>query len=173
MPQKQNPVLSAMIMAAARQVPLLSAVLYQSMVCEDERSAGAWHAEWQPFRECLRLAGGAAATAAELAEGLRVFPDRLRANLELSGGTVVSERLSMVLAPLLGKVAAKKALARISTADGSFVDALLSDEELSGKLDEDTVRALLDPAGYLGASGLLVDRVLARANAADPGPSRS
>lgn len=164
MPQKQNPVLAAMITSAARQVPLYATVLQQSMVCEDERSAGAWHAEWQPLRDVLRLTGGAAATAAELTEGLRVFPDRLRANLELTGGTVVSERLSMVLAPLLGKVAAKKVLAKVALAgDGPFQEALLSDPEVAGKLDAETLRGLLDPSGYLGSSGLLVDRVLNRA----------
>jgi 3-carboxy-cis,cis-muconate cycloisomerase len=164
MPQKQNPVLAAMIMSAARQVPLYATVLQQSMVCEDERSAGAWHAEWQALREVLRLTGGAAATAAELAEGLRVFPDRLRANLELTDGAVVSERLSMVLAPLLGKTAAKKLLGRVALAgDGPFEEALLADPEVAEKLDAETVRGLLDPSGYLGSSGLLVDRVLERA----------
>ncbi|MEU7695353.1 3-carboxy-cis,cis-muconate cycloisomerase, partial [Microbispora hainanensis] len=51
-------------------------------VAEHERPAGSWHAEWQPLRECLRLAGGAAETAAELTKGLEVFPGRMRHNLD-------------------------------------------------------------------------------------------
>ena len=94
-----------MVRSAALQVPALATVLAQSMLAEDERPAGAWHAEWQPLRDCLRLAGGAAATAAELAEGLVVFPERLRANLDLTGGAVVSERLAAVLGAALGKAA--------------------------------------------------------------------
>ncbi len=43
-----------------------------------------------PFRECLRLTGGAAELAAELCAGLVISPERMRANLavtgELSGG---------------------------------------------------------------------------------------
>lgn len=39
------------------------------MVAEDERPAGAWHAEWEPLRELLRLVAGIARNAAELVEG--------------------------------------------------------------------------------------------------------
>ncbi len=163
MPQKRNPVLATLIMSAARQVPLYATALAQSMLSEDERSAGGWHAEWQPLRECLRLVGGAAATAAELSEGLRVFPEQMRTNLALTGGTIVSERLGVVLAPVLGKAAAKKVLGRIALAGGSaFDETLLAAPELAGKLDAEALRQLLDPGCYLGSAEALVDRVLAR-----------
>ncbi|WP_327580515.1 lyase family protein [Nonomuraea sp. NBC_00507] len=84
MPHKHNPVRSTMIAAAARQLPSLAAVLYGSLAAEDERPSGAWHAEWQPLREALRLVAGAARDAAELVADLRVHPDRMRANLTLS-----------------------------------------------------------------------------------------
>ncbi|MFI7707725.1 lyase family protein [Nonomuraea sp. NPDC049480] len=87
MPHKHNPVRSAMIAAAARQVPALAAILYGSLAAEDERPSGAWHAEWQPLREALRLVAGAARDAAELVADLRVHPERMRANLTLSGST--------------------------------------------------------------------------------------
>jgi len=164
MPQKQNPVLATLVMSAARQVPLYATVLAQSMLSEDERSAGGWHAEWQPLRECLRLTGGAAATAAELAEGLQVFPERLSANLHLTGGTIVSERLTVALAPLLGKGGAKKLLARIALDTARpFDQALLAAPELEG-FDTANLYRLLDPAEYLGSCDALVDRALARYN---------
>ncbi|MEU6724501.1 3-carboxy-cis,cis-muconate cycloisomerase [Nonomuraea wenchangensis] len=87
MPHKHNPVRATMIAAAARQVPAQAAVLYASLAAEDERPSGAWHAEWQPLRECLRLVAGAARDAAELVAGLRVHSERMRANLTLSGST--------------------------------------------------------------------------------------
>jgi 3-carboxy-cis,cis-muconate cycloisomerase len=162
MPQKRNPVLATMVLSAARQVPLYATVLNQSMLSEDERSAGPWHAEWQPLRECLRLAGGAAETAAELAEGLRVFPDKLAANLNLTGGAIVAERLSIALGPHLGRAAAKKLLARVAQdSEKSFEEALLAAPELAG-VDPEKLRSLLDPREYLGSSDALVERVLFR-----------
>ncbi|MFI7030220.1 3-carboxy-cis,cis-muconate cycloisomerase [Microbispora rosea] len=82
MAHKRNPVLTTMIRSAALQAPAQAQVLLAALVAEHERPAGSWHAEWQPLRECLRLAGGSAETAAELAEGLEVFPGRMRHNLD-------------------------------------------------------------------------------------------
>jgi 3-carboxy-cis,cis-muconate cycloisomerase len=167
MPQKRNPVLATMIVAAARQVPPQAAVLVQSVLAEDERPAGAWQAEWQPMRECLRLTAGAAATAAELLEGLVVFPDRMRDNLAITGGAIVAERLSAVLAPRLGKAAAKQVLAKAALTPGvPFERALAEAPELA---DVD-LPALLDPTEYLGCAAELVDRVLARHRELVPAP---
>jgi 3-carboxy-cis,cis-muconate cycloisomerase len=166
MPQKRNPVLATLIASAARQLPAQALVLYQSMAVEDERSAGGWHAEWQPLRECLRLAAGAAATAAELASELRVRPDRMASNLAMTGGAVVSERVTAVLAPGLGKAAAKRlltaAVAEAETTGDDLADVLA--KTLAGtaaELTEADLRQLLDPAMYTGVAGLLVDRALA------------
>jgi 3-carboxy-cis,cis-muconate cycloisomerase len=79
MPHKRNPVLSTLIRSAALQVPTLAAALTQCLMCEDERSAGVWHAEWLLQRECLRLVGGAVHTAVELTAGLEVDADRMLA----------------------------------------------------------------------------------------------
>ncbi|MFJ1706783.1 lyase family protein, partial [Kitasatospora sp. NPDC088346] len=165
MPHKRNPVLATLIRSAALQVPLLAAGLTQCLVAEDERSAGAWHAEWLLLRECLRLAGGAAHTAAELAEGLRVHPERMRANLGLTGSQVVSERIAAVLAPRLGKAAAKDLLSDASdTARRSgrpLAEVLAAEPELAGLFGPGGLAALCDPTGYTGAAGTLVDGALA------------
>ncbi|MFC8780418.1 3-carboxy-cis,cis-muconate cycloisomerase [Streptomyces nigra] len=150
MPHKSNPVRSTLIVAAARRAPQLAATLYGSLVAEDERPAGAWHAEWEPLRDLLRLVGGAARDAAELAEGLRVRPDAMRANLDLTGGAVVSERLSAELAPVLGRARAKELLTRLAAEGRPLAEA----PELA---DAD-----LDPTHYTGSAGALTDRALER-----------
>ncbi|MCL6733680.1 class-II fumarase/aspartase family protein [Streptomyces neyagawaensis] len=171
MPQKRNPALATLIVAAARQVPAHALVLAQCLLAEDERPAGAWHAEWQPLREALRLAGGAAHTAVELAEGLIVHPDRMRANLELTGGALVTERLAVALAPVLGKVRAKKLLTAASAeaADtGRTINEVLSGHpELSARFTPAELSGLLDPARYTGAADALVDRALRAWDPAD------
>lgn len=165
MPQKHNPVFSTLIATAARQLPPIALVLFQSMVVEDERSPGGWHAEWQPLRECLRIAAGAAANAARLAGSLRISAEAMGANLRLTRGAIVSERVNVVLAPLLGQGNAKRLLAE-ATANAVREGADLADV-LTVALDEagvtsPNVPGLLDPSCYLGISGPLVDRVLAR-----------
>lgn len=164
MPHKRNPVLATLMRSAALQVPQYAAVLYGAMLAEDERSGGAWHAEWQPLRECLRLAGGSAHTAAELLTGLTVNAERMRANLDLTGGQIVSERVAAVLTPLLGKAEARSLLTRASheaAARGTgLAEVLSAAPEVTRHLSPAELDALLDPAGYLGAAPGLVDRVV-------------
>ncbi|MGV9361949.1 class-II fumarase/aspartase family protein [Amycolatopsis sp. NPDC003731] len=172
MPHKRNPVLATLIRSAALQVPVLAAGVTQSMLAEDERSAGVWHAEWQLVRECLRLTGGAAHTAAELARGLTAEPGRMRANLASTHGLIVSERLSAVLAPLLGKATAKELLGEASRRavreDRPLRDVLEEVSAITSVLTPAALDELLDPAGYTGAAGALVDRAL---GGSEPGGS--
>jgi 3-carboxy-cis,cis-muconate cycloisomerase len=166
MPHKRNPVLSTLMRSAALQVPVLAAGLTQCLVSEDERSAGAWHAEWQPLRACLLLTGGAAHTAVELAEGLVARPERMRANVGLTGSQVVSERIAAVLAPLVGKARAKALLTDASIeADRSgrpLTAVLAAVPEVARHLDAEALADLADPAGYTGAAAPLVTRALTR-----------
>ncbi|MEU6981842.1 3-carboxy-cis,cis-muconate cycloisomerase [Streptomyces sp. NPDC046324] len=162
MPHKANPVRATLVAAAARRAPHLAATLYGSLAAEDERPAGAWHAEWEPLRELLRLVGGAARATAELASGLQVHAEAMRHHLDLTGGSIVSERLSAVLAPLLGRARAKElltALARRARAEGRPLSELLAAvPEVKGvDLDE-----LADPTHYTGSAGTLTDRALER-----------
>ncbi|MDX3224404.1 lyase family protein [Streptomyces sp. ME19-01-6] len=177
MPHKSNPVRATLIAAAARQAPGLAATLLGSLAAEDERPAGAWHAEWQPLRELLRLAGGAAREAAELAEGLRVFPRRMGEHLALTDGLIVSERIAAALAPLVGRSRAKELLtaaSRRAREEGvalaeALEGALAEVPGLAGVLFEARLRELTDPARYTGSAAALVDRALRRA-ALDGGP---
>lgn len=162
MPHKANPVRSTLVAAAARRAPQLAAVLYGSLVAEDERPAGAWHAEWEPLRDLLRTVGGAARDAAELAEGLRVHPEAMRRHLGLTGGLIVSERLSAELAPVLGRARAKELLtelARRTYSEHRTLRELLAEEPGLKDIDLDD---LTDPARYTGSAGALTDRALER-----------
>lgn len=171
MPHKANPVHATLIAAASRQVPALAGVLYGSMAAEDERPAGAWHAEWQPLREALRQTGVAAELAAQLAEGLEARPERMARNLRMTGGMIVSERLVEALEPLLGRQAAKDAVTEAakstSEREAPFADVLGGLPQIRALIDakqltEKRLAELLDPAHYLGAAAELSDRALSR-----------
>ncbi|HEU4511813.1 MAG TPA: lyase family protein [Nocardioidaceae bacterium] len=82
MRHKANPAQSVLVASAGRQAPALASVLLSSAVAEQERPAGAWHAEWQPLRALLRLAGGAAERTVGIVEGLVLDSDAMRRNLE-------------------------------------------------------------------------------------------
>jgi 3-carboxy-cis,cis-muconate cycloisomerase len=142
MPHKRNPVLATMIRSAALRVPAYAQILFAAQLAGLERPAGEWHAEWQPLNDALRLTGGAAETAAELAGGLEVFPDRMRDNLR-------DELLSEHVAAELAKRSDGRDAAREQVAE-----ALREGRPLS-----DLVPGV-DPADVVGCAPELVDRAL-------------
>lgn len=164
MPHKANPVGATLIAATARHVPALAHVLAASLVAADERPPGAWHAEWLPLRDALRLTGGAASIARGLVGELRVDPARMRANLALTGGLVATERLAAAYAPLIGRTEARaaveRAAARVAAGSVPLIAAIEDEPALKGVLDAARLAELADPASHTGAAGRLVDRAL-------------
>ena len=138
--------------------------LYAAGLHEHERATGSWHAEWEPLRELVRLTGSATARTTELLRDLRVHPDRMRANLDLTGGLVMSESVAARLAPSLGRAAAHELVSRLgraATDSGTTLrEQLVSDPDVKRLLTEDDLDAALDPAGWLGSADTLIDSAL-------------
>jgi 3-carboxy-cis,cis-muconate cycloisomerase len=165
LPHKRNPILSVTAAASARRVQDLSRTLQAAMAQEHERAAGAWHSEWEALSDALALTGGAAAAVREVTEGLQVHPERMRENLDASGGLLLAENVTTVAAERLGRLKAHDLVQAVArrAADGerSFREELLGDGEIREILSAEEIEAALDPAGYLGSAGVFVDRALA------------
>lgn len=159
MPQKQNPTASVLIRSAALRAPHLGATLHSAAsLAVDERPDGAWHAEWPTLRELLRLALGAAGTAARLAAGLHVDADAVARNLGVTRGLIVSERLAIELAPVLGRDRVDGILS--AAIRGDDLRSLIAEElERQGLADAVSLEDLLDPSAYTGWATALVDDV--------------
>lgn len=167
MPHKQNPVAAIATLAAATEAPgLVATVLAAAAGHEHERAAGAWHAEWRPLRELFGCAGSAAAWLTECLSGLEVHPDRMQANLDLTGGLLLAERVTAALAPHLGRLEAHHAVARAARAAATIgcplIEMLAAEPALTPHLGALDLTELLDPAGYLGAADTFVERALLR-----------
>jgi 3-carboxy-cis,cis-muconate cycloisomerase len=90
MPYKRNPTACMLTIAAARRVPGLLADFVGAMLQEHERAVGGWQAEWPLVHGIVQSAGVALESMAEVAEGLRVDPARMRSNIEATRGAVLA-----------------------------------------------------------------------------------
>jgi len=167
MPQKRNPISCEIILAAAKVVRQHAGLMLDAMVHDFERATGAWHLEWTAVPESFAMTSGALAQAALMLSGLEVHPQRMRANLQASRGLIVAEAVMMALAPVTGRQVAHDlvyaACRRAIDADQSLYDALSRMQEVVVPLGTQRLKALTDPANYLGLAPCMVDRVLASA----------
>ena len=166
MPQKRNPVGASIALAASLRVPGLVATMLQAAVQEHERGLGNWPAEWETLPQIVMLTAGALDAMAEVAEGLDIHVDRMRANLDLTHGLIFAEAVQMALAPAMGRDAAHSLVAgacrRASAQRAHLRDILENEPRVNDVLGREAIAHLFDPAAYLGQSRAYVARALVR-----------
>lgn len=103
MPQKRNPISSEVVVGMASVADALASGILAAMRPTHERSAGEWQIEWVLVPQLALVAAGALYNATAIAAGLRVFPEKMEANLLADKGLLLAEAYMMRLAPVLGR----------------------------------------------------------------------
>lgn len=170
MPQKRNPVASAVILSAATRVPFLASTMLAAMSQEHERGLGGWQAEWETLPELVRLTSGALHRLVETIAGLEVDPDRMQRNLEVTHGLIFAEAVSMALARHVGKRAAHQiveaAVQRAISEQKQLLEILTTDPEATRHLSSADLKRLFDPGSYIGMAEQFIDRAIAASQSA-------
>src|SRR5437764_4864783 len=165
MPQKRNPISCELILAAAKALRQHAGLILDALVSDFERATGPWPAGWIALPESFAYAAGALGQARFMLGGLIVDPVRMAKNLGMTHGLIVAEAVMMGLAPHTGRTEAHDLVydaCRLAIeSDRALCDVLLETPAVAGPLGKATLRALTDPANYLGAAQAMVERVLA------------
>jgi 3-carboxy-cis,cis-muconate cycloisomerase len=165
MPQKRNPVAATIALAAATMAPNLCATILAAEVGEHERATGAWQAEWPTFPALLLVASGALRATVEIGEGLEVNGERMRANLDATGGQIMAEAIMIALGAKLGRLEAhrlvEEACRKASAQKRHLKSVLQEDARVTGEISPDELARLFDPLAYQGAAQTFIDRLLA------------
>jgi len=164
MPQKRNPISCELILAAAKVLRQHAGLVLDAVVTDFERATGPWHLEWVALPEAFGYAAGALHQTRFMLGGLIVDADRMAKNLAMTHGLIVAEAVMMGLAPHTGRNEAHDLVydacrAALET-DRPLLDVLLESPAVAGPLGVEKLRALTDPANYLGAAPAMVDRML-------------
>lgn len=170
MPHKRNPVAAVLVLGCAKRAPMLLATLAAAAEQELQRAAGAWHAEWEPLSDLLRVTGSAVAWAAEMLAGLEVDADRMRANLAAGHSLPMAEHVAATLIPSLGRLPALELVAQASreaASSGRDLTAVLLEtprfaESLAAAgIGASELAAAADPRESLGAAEQFIEAALA------------
>ena len=166
MPQKRNPISSCYIHAQVSVVRQHAAALMDAMIADHERSTGPWEIEWIVLPEAFCLMAGALKQTRFVLDGLEVDEAQMRANIDMTGGLVMSEAVMMGLGNYIGREYAHDLvydICRVAVKEKRpLLDLLCEHPEITKHLDRPALAKLCDPANYLGQSGVMVDRVLSK-----------
>ena len=164
MPHKRNPILSERVAGLARVVRGHAVVALENIALWGERDITHSSAERVIIPDATSLLDYMARTLAAVIEGLRVYPDRMRENLERTGGLVFSHQ---VLLALLDRGRSRDEAYRIVQSaamrawegQGQFRELLRA----SGALSDAELDACFDPSDALRH----VDEIFARVGLGD------
>ena len=164
MPHKRNPVACAQILTASTLAPGLVASVMSGMVQEHERALGGWQAEWVALPQLFLLASGATSQLVDMAKGLEVDTNRMRANLEITNGLIMAEAIQMALGEKLGRMQAhdllEAASKRAASESRPLREVIEETPNIVDALPAKSLDKLFDPLGYLGSADLFIERAL-------------
>jgi adenylosuccinate lyase len=167
MPHKRNPERCEQMVVLARLAAAQVPLALTAMIGDHERDSRSLRLEWACVADVSHYALAAAEIFAETSNGLRVHPERLRANADAVAGQIASEPLMMALAERHGKQSAHEivyGLSQRARDTGMSLRELLDRESgASLGLDSEAIAAILRPESYVGTSPDLVRRLTARA----------
>ncbi|MGH2680050.1 MAG: adenylosuccinate lyase [Actinomycetota bacterium] len=164
MPHKRNPVVCERISGLARVIRGHAQTALENVVLWHERDISHSSAERLIFPDATGLLAFMLRDLTWVLDGLGVFPDRMRENLDVGGGVVYSQ--AVLLALVDAGVSRDDAYALVQAAAArawdegtSFRAALEADPEVAGRLDPAGLDEVFDPRRHLANLGGVFDKL--------------
>jgi len=167
MPHKRNPSRCAAVVACAHRMSGLVATMLSAMGQEHERAVGGWHVEASTLVDAVQASAAATAATADVLDSLTIDEARMRRNIEATRGVIFAERLTMRLAPELGRREAaalvKNAVEESARSGRSLADVVAATPALTERLADDERADLFSADSYLGSVEAFRARLLVAA----------
>lgn len=165
MAHKENPIASENVCSLARIVRSLVTPALENVPLWHERDLTNSAAERILIPHACVLIDEMLARTTEVFRTLRVYPDRMKENLEATKGQVMAESVMIALVGKgLGRQEAHKlvrdAAQRARTKGFHLREALLEDARISKLLSKKEIETALDPNQYLGQSVAIVESTI-------------
>jgi len=160
MPQKNNPIISELIITAARTNASLLASMHQAQVQEHERGTHGWQMEWLVLPQMFTLIAAALNRALFLSQNLAIDEVRMRQNVTVSNGLMLAEAVSYALVRASVSRASANQLVKeacqVVMQEGRHLIDVMK-EKTDAPVDWDAIR---EESSYLGSADTFINRVL-------------
>jgi adenylosuccinate lyase len=166
MPQKRNPKLCQDIIAAAAEIRAQVPLALEAMQTEHEADrTTSLMIDTAESRACIAT-GDMLVRLVQVMRGLKLDPQRMRKNLDLSGGLIMAEAVMLTLGATLGRQHAHDVVYDAAQAafveNKAFSELLSADPRVTERLHPAAITKLMDPTEYCGLSALLAREAVQR-----------
>jgi adenylosuccinate lyase len=166
MPQKRNPKLCQDIIAAAAEIRAQVPLALEAMQTEHEADrTTSLMIDTAESRACIAT-GDMLVRLVQVIRGLKLDPQRMRKNLDLSGGLIMAEAVMLTLGATLGRQHAHDVVYDAAQAafveNKAFSELLSADPRVTERLHPAAITKLMDPTEYCGLSALLAREAVQR-----------
>jgi adenylosuccinate lyase len=167
MAQKENPVNAENVVSLARIVRSLVIPAYENVALWHERDLTNSASERILLPHACVLLDEMLARSTEVFRSLRVYPDRMKQNLEATQGQVMSESVMIALTRKgMGRQDAHRLVRDVALKARDkgihLTDALKAEKRVRAVLSEKEIDAAMRPERYTGQSEAIVSSVLAK-----------
>ena len=164
MPHKRNPIVAERLCGLARLLRGYATAGLEDVALWHERDISHSAVERVALPDACCVLDYALERARWLVAGLRVFPERMRANLEASGGLAGSSAALLALVDAGwtredAYAAVQRAAMAAWEGKGGFRDLLLAEPGVAEALGERDLDAALDPARFVAGAGPVFERL--------------
>ncbi|MFS0575608.1 adenylosuccinate lyase [Sporosarcina sp. 179-K 3D1 HS] len=164
MPHKRNPMICEYVVGLSRLVRMQLPLIYDSLVQEHERDMGLWLVELEVMPEMSTYLSRMLEQMEQVLQNMNVNEEKMRSNVDITGGLILSEQLMFYISGALGKQTAHEVVYEASMKayekNIPLIDAICQDERVTTHYGREEVEGFLKPENYLGLCSIFIDQVL-------------
>jgi adenylosuccinate lyase len=140
----------------------------QAMIVEHERDTRSWRLDWHHIPENSILLSKALLDTIHLIDGLKINEDKIKKNLNLLNGQVLSDIIISRLQKNAGRKLAQdlvnKCLLDAKNSKTAFNEILSSNEKIKNFISKQEISNLFDYSNHTGQSARQIDEVINLSN---------
>lgn len=164
MPHKRNPMACENILSLARIIRKNASLLLEGMSHEHERDIVPWKVEWEAIPELILITGATLNTLNYVLTGLKVNKKKMRENIDLTNGQILSESIMLALGEKIGRQKSHdyiyEACIVAYEEDLHLSEVILADESVKKYLSEQEILDLFDPENYIGLAVEMARKII-------------
>lgn len=164
MPHKRNPFMCEYCISLAKRLRYYAPLIIEAMLVEHERGDGGWYVHRDNMGEMCITLGDLLTRMTYVIKGIEVNPDKMKENLDLLKGRMLSEAVMAEMGKIVGRQTAHEllyqALIDVEKKDLTLKEVMKGNPTIAKYFSDDQIDKLMNPEMYIGLSSKITKQIV-------------